>query len=94
MSADELSSAKATLETQKSELEAERDRLKEKLDVVEESSKKLAVELEVKMAILVLLVCHLVKFQEIFTHMPASPSLKSSVCNYCIKTFTKYTQNF
>jgi hypothetical protein len=50
MSADELSSAKATLETQKSELEAERDRLKEKLDFVEESSKKLTAELEVKMA--------------------------------------------
>ncbi len=50
MSADELSSAKATLETQKSELEAERDRLKEKLGFVEESSKKLTAELEVKMA--------------------------------------------
>ena len=47
MSLEELSAAKSLLETQMSEIEVERDQIKEKLKEVETSARNVSNELEV-----------------------------------------------
>jgi hypothetical protein len=62
MSLEELSAAKSLLETQMSEIEVERDQIKEKLKEVETSARNVSNELEVMTYLIFILLNFILKF--------------------------------